>query len=333
MKIDRAAACLALLCLALLAGCATRPTHPDAFYFGVVGDAQYNAGEEAVFPEMLEYMGRDQLAFIVHVGDIMGRVDCSDALYARRKVEFDASAHPFIYTPGDNEWTDCRQPARGGHDPIERLAKLRQVFFSDRFSLGRKRMELLVQTGCAEPRHGGGCACLGIPENRFWTRGGVRFVTLSVPGSENNVGHNAANDDEAACRNAANRAWLEQAIELAARSQTRGFVIFIHANPWDSKHNNYVELLRHIDSASRRIGKPVLLVHGDSHVQRVDQPFAQSATFGSSQGVQGVGALPTSVTRLETFGSPMVGWVKVTVDPDDPNVFAFEPKLYKVVKP
>jgi len=26
-----------------------------------------------------------------------------------------------------------------------------------------------------------------------------------------------------------------------------------------------------------------------------------------------------------------VGWVKVLVDPDDPEVFRFEPKLWKVV--
>jgi hypothetical protein len=26
--------------------------------------------------------------------------------------------------------------------------------------------------------------------------------------------------------------------------------------------------------------------------------------------------------RLETFGSPFIGWIKVTVDPDDPQVFA-----------
>jgi len=32
-------------------------------------------------------------------------------------------------------------------------------------------------------------------------------------------------------------------------------------------------------------------------------------------------------TRLETYGSPFVGWVKVTVDVSRPDVFSFEPRL------
>jgi len=32
-------------------------------------------------------------------------------------------------------------------------------------------------------------------------------------------------------------------------------------------------------------------------------------------------------------GSPFVGWVKVSVDPGDPEVFRFEPTLWKVVPP
>ncbi|HYC38631.1 MAG TPA: metallophosphoesterase family protein [Usitatibacter sp.] len=313
MRIDRALCALAFV---FLAGCAAKPTHPDAFSFAVMGDTQYNAAEEAVFVEMLDRIGREDLAFVVHVGDIIGGVDCTDAIYARRKAEFDASAHPFIYTPGDNEWTDCHQARRGNRDPIERLAKIRGTFFADRFSLGRKRLELLVQGGCVDMQPEG-CRCAGLPENRFWSRGGVRFVTLSVPGSENNRGRDAANDEEARCRDEANRAWLEQAVRLAERGETRGLVIFIHANPWDSKKGHYRALIRQVEVAARRVGHPVLFVHGDSHNQRIDAPFSENIL----------------VTRLETYGSPLMGWIKVTVDPDDPMVFRMEPKLYKVVKP
>ena len=34
--------------------------------------------------------------------------------------------------------------------------------------------------------------------------------------------------------------------------------------------------------------------------------------------------------RLETYGSPFVGWVRVTVDPDSPGVFIVEPRLVAI---
>ena len=34
-----------------------------------------------------------------------------------------------VLTPGDNEWTDCHRVAAGEYQPLERLAKLREVFY------------------------------------------------------------------------------------------------------------------------------------------------------------------------------------------------------------
>ena len=313
-----------LACLLVLAGCAGKPSHPDAFAFAVMGDTQYNADEERTFTEMMRRVDRDDLAFVVHVGDILGAAHtCSDEVYARRRAEYDASVHPFIYVPGDNEWVDCRRRDRGGHDPLERLARLRDVFFPDRWSLGRKRIDLIAQSGCVERGLEAACACTAPPENRFWSRAGVRFVTLNVAGTQNNRGRGKAGDDDANCRDEANRRWLEQAVSASERSETRALVIVMHANPWDFGAAPYRDLVRQIAAAARRLrNKPVLLVHGDTHIQRVDTPFADS-----------LGNTIVNLTRLETFGSPFMGWVRVTVDPDDPGVFRFEPKLYKVVAP
>jgi hypothetical protein len=305
----------------LVAACASAPRHPEAFSFAVLGDVPYADAEEKPYLAMLERISQEPLAFTVHVGDFKGTGACSDALYAKRKAQFDASAHPFIYTPGDNEWTDCRRKHMGGADPIERLARLREVFFADRWSLGRKRIEMLAQDKCVETR-AAACDCPALPENRFWSRAGVRFVTLNIPGSDNNVGYDAANDEEARCRDEGNRQWLEQAVRASERSQTRALVVFIQANPWDTKKKVYDPFLRQLQEAARRLRKPVLLVHGDTHTQRVDTPF-----------LDGLGNPVLNMTRMETYGSPFVGWVKVTVDPDDPQVFGFEPKLQALVPP
>ena len=63
-------------------------------------------------------------------------------------------------------------------------------------------------------------------------------------------------------------------------------------------------------------GKPVVLAVGDTHVFRVDKPLYRED-----------GSLVESFTRVETFGSPYVHWVRVTVDPSDRQVFSFHQEL------
>jgi hypothetical protein len=303
----------ALVVALLLAGCAAAPRHPDAFVFGVLGDIPYTEREEAPFLAMIDRMNAEPLAFSIHVGDLKGSGACSDELFLRRRDEFNRFRQPLVYTPGDNEWTDCRRRHMGSGDPLDALARLRKVFFSDARSLGATRMDTDLQSACEAPPPSG-CAC-AYPENRQWARGGVVFVTLNVPGSDNNVGYDAASDAEARCRDAANAQWLDRAATLAAAPQSRALVIAIQANPWDSKKPVYAALVKHVESLHARLNKPILFVHGDTHMYRADYPFG------------------VPIRRLETYGSPFVGWVRVTVDPSRPELFTFEPQLVKFVPP
>jgi len=255
----------------------------------------------------------ESLAFSIHVGDFKGSGACSDELFRKRLAEFNSFAAPLIYTPGDNEWTDCRRRHMGSGDPLDALARLRKTFFTEARSLGEAKIDTAMQLACeAPPPSGCGCA---FPENRQWVHGRVVFVTLNVPGSDNNVGHDAASDAEARCRDAANAQWLDRAAALAAGAGMRALVIAIQANVWDSKKPVYDGLRRQVESLYGRLGKPILFIHGDTHLYRVDYPFA------------------VPIRRLETYGSPFVGWVRVTVDPSKPELFTFEPKLHKFVPP
>lgn len=313
--IRRLSAAAALLALA---GCAMfRPPHPEAFAFAVTGDAPYNALEEMAFDAMLGRLSADRLAFVVHVGDTIagGGTNCADELYADRKRRFEASRHPFVLTPGDNDWTDCRRESNGRRDPLERLAKFRELFFADAYSLGRTRMPLAVQEGCVE-RTAAACACPALPENRLWTKAKVVFATIHVVGSNDNRGFDAASDAEQRCRELANAAWLDRAYALAAARDMRGLVILTQMNPYaDYAGKVYDPLRNRIADSSRRLAKPVLFVHGESHTYRWDRPFRDAS-----------GARVANVRRLETFGSPAVGWVRVTVDPGDPDLFSAEPR-------
>src|SRR5258706_9148927 len=107
----------------LLAQCSVfQPPGREAFAFAVTGDTPYNDAEEPVFVDMLDRLGRDDVEFVVHIGDFKAGSNSrrSDELFLKRKAQFDKSAHPFVYTPGDNDWTDCRRKNNGGDGPIKR---------------------------------------------------------------------------------------------------------------------------------------------------------------------------------------------------------------------
>ena len=303
---------LRVLCVSLgLSGCATPAASPDSFTFAIIGDAPYKSREEPHFERMMERIDREDVAFTIHVGDIgAGGVACSDAYYEKSLRRFERSRAPLIYTPGDNEWTDCRG-AR--FDPLERLGRLREVFFEGEYSLGRTKMRTEVQQDHA-------AECGAYPENRAWSRSGVRFVTINVPGSNNNMGVDARSDAEAKCRDEANRRWVDRAVAASEGPDTRALVIAMQANPWYTTRKVYGPTLATIENAARKLRKPVLLVHGDTHNYRVDMPF-----------VDALGAPLANLTRVETYGSPIVGWVKVTVDPADPKLFGFAPHIQGVV--
>jgi hypothetical protein len=308
----------ALALLAILGGCATRPPHPDTFSFGVMGDVPYAESEVSAVAAMIARMGTEPLAFVVHVGDLKAGSNspCTDELLAGRRAMLDASRHALVYTPGDNDWTDCRRATNGSMDPLERLARLRALFFADAWSLGRSRMPLARQDGCAE-RGGASCACPGIPENRLWTKAGVVFATIHVVSSNDNKGFDAANDAEQRCRAAANRAWIERAARMAEAPGQRGLVVLGHVNPWLSDRSGVHDpLFAQLAAVGRRLAQPMLYVHGDTHAYTLDRPFRDS-----------LGKPVENIVRLEVPGSPLVGWVRVTVDPNDPALFRVEPRL------
>ena len=66
-------------------------------------------------------------------------------------------------------------------------------------------------------------------------------------------------------------------------------------------------------------GKPVVYVHGDTHIFRVDKPLVGSVS----------GRIIENFTRVETFGFPDTHWVRASVDPRDPQVFSFRQEIVK----
>lgn len=299
------------------------------FEFGLIGDQQYDAESEGKFLHLMDDLSRAQLAFVVHDGDFKGGQPCSDELFYRRRSEFQTSRHPLIYTPGDNEWTDCHYKGMGGYDPLERLAKLREIFFLGDQSLGQRTLYLERQSN--DPKYA------KFRENVRWSYGEVLFVTLHIVGSNNNLGRTPENDLEYAERNRANLAWMRQAFDLAKRNRMRGVMLVMQANPffedtWSSGHrrslriappdpqrSGYSDFLSALERETVAFEMPVVLVHGDTHYFRIDKPMFSSASR----------RMVENFTRVETFGVPDVHWVRAIVDPKDPNLFTFKPEIVR----
>jgi hypothetical protein len=308
--------CSVLSLLVVSTGCQTPFRPPWApgpnFEFALIGDTPYSAQDTTnAFPNLIEEINRARLAFVVHDGDIKaGATPCTDELFEERYHRFQTFRHPFIFVFGDNEWSDCLQPKDNPRDPMERLDKLRDLFTQGDHSLGRKKLKLSRQSETEE--------FSAFRENVRWTYGNVVFVGLNIPGTGNNFGH-----PEFAERNGANLAWLKDSFEIAAREKRSGVMIIIQANPRfelppgnkiRAGFNEFIELLERETIA---FGKPVVLVHGDSHYFRIDKPLMGTH---SKRRVE-------NFTRVETFGNPDVHWLKVTVDPSDPELFTFRQRI------
>jgi hypothetical protein len=125
------------------------------FSFALFGDLGYRPEQEPLVDNVLADINRTPLAFVVHVGDLGSprAGSCTDAFWAHRLEQFRASSNPLIYTPGDNEWTDCHeQQGAPGADPLERLGKLRNVFFESERSFGQRSIALTRQSQGADPK-------------------------------------------------------------------------------------------------------------------------------------------------------------------------------------
>lgn len=279
----------ALLILALAGGGINMVRAAD-FTFAAFGDTPYTEEEETRFVGMIAEINREKLAFAIHVGDFKsGWSPCTDALYQQRAEWFALFHHALIYTPGDNEWSDCWRAFGAARDPLERLQKLRSLFFADGYSLGQHKIALTRQNG-------------GYPEHARWTHQGVVFATLNVPGGNNNL----RMPDEAAARGAMVQTWIDTTFEYARNSGHRAVVLVMQANPFvgvAGGKNGYAELMKTIVAETARFKGEVLLIHGDTHRYRIDKPLVDR------QNRRHLG----NFTRIEVFGYPFVNWARVRV--------------------
>ena len=298
--------------LAAMALLATVAAHAENWTFAVIGDTPYSDREWRELPlllgEIADQIADQRPAFVVHVGDFKKSSErCSDEIFLDRQRLFNASKVPLIYVPGDNEWSDCKRLIAGHFDEQERLDKLRQLFFAEPRSLGKKAIAVEQQSDA-------------FPEHLRWRLGPLLLVTLNVPGPNNNFGMVQQASAEFHSRNPAVIDWIKKGFATARREKSAAIVIAMQGNPGFKHfaaglgHSGYRKLLETLRSETLSFPGQVLLVHGDTHWQRIDHPLRDPKT---SQAL-------ANFTRLESFGYPFMGWVKVVADTQTPGLLRFE---------
>ncbi len=333
------------LSLALLGASVGGFAQERAFDFALIGDMPYTKVQEQEYQRVLAALNANELAFVAHIGDFQmdprgynpnparSSMPCVDENYQAIYESFQTVRHPFVLTPGDNDWSDCWPLQAKKADPLELLAKMRTMFFPEGKSLGQKPMAVRQQS--ADPGFG------KFRENLRWTLGGVVFVTLHIVGDNDNFGRTPEMDAEHFERKAANLAWLKQAFAQARATDSRGVVILTQANPrfemaWRPgtrrsylKHaeppapaqpgppSGFDDYLSALVDELETYGKPVAYLHGDTHIFRIDKPLYSRKTNRAF----------LNFTRVETFGWPNSHWVRITVDPADPQLFRFKAEV------
>ncbi|MGH8771071.1 MAG: hypothetical protein ACREV2_07805 [Burkholderiales bacterium] len=331
---------MALFTPILFAAClAASPDHDrnengKRFSFALIGDLPYNDLQSKKLDRVIANINDDErVKFTIHVGDIKsGASLCDDATFAQRFAQLHQLEEALLYTPGDNEWSDCHYPAAGRFSPLERLAAIRKLFYPEPgFSTGGRRIRVLTQA-----RFSG---FETFVENSIWVRGGVLFATLHVVGSNNDLNPWSGIDPadsfetprsdriaEFQAREAANLFWLEQIFQTARSAKAAGVFLAIQANPnfelpeQDQRRAGFNSFLDKLTPLAVQSAKPVILAHGDAHYFRIDKPLLASTASGERQTLE-------NFTRLEVFGSPHAHWIRVSVDPNDANVFLIEQRI------
>jgi hypothetical protein len=342
------------------------PHGHTASTLAVYGDAPYgttptDSTQFDLMPGFIAAINADaEVDLVLHVGDIhSGKQFCTEA-YDRSIFQlFSAFKKPLVYTPGDNEWSDCHKVAQGGGtynkttgqidfvvdaagspvdyakgDPVANLELVRSIFFAQPvLTLGSEKRLVLTQGLAFDRAHPTDSKFV---ENVIFLQSEVLFVTINLPGGSNNdsdVWYGAptaspAQLAEIETRTGADLRWLDTAFALAKVLRVKGVVIQAQADMWDAEKGaahqaGYEPFVKSVADHTVSFGKPVLMFNGDSHVYLSDNPFLGTDPVNYIH----PGYTVPNFHRIVVHGSTLpMEYLRVTVNPklnaaEGPNAF------------
>lgn len=316
----------------------------------VFGDWPYRQNLLTNAPLLVNSVNSDpDVSLVIHVGDIhSGSMACTSAgilpplatanpgwnqsIY----FQFQQFRVPVVYTPGDNEWTDCHKTKEfQSGDPLKELASVRSLFFArPGKTLGLEDRDVYSQAKYFDPAFPTDAKFV---ENVIWEDARTVFLTLNMPGSNNDTlpwtspfNNSAAQDQEVAERTAADIRWLRKAFNHARAQQARAVVIALQADMWDPAAaapggdglTAYTPFVQELATLSTQFRGPVLLLNGDSHMFGSDHPLDNPS---SSTGMIHHTLSVPNLTRITVQGSTTkpAEWLRLVIDTRARSVFSW----------
>jgi hypothetical protein len=273
---------------------------PKEFSFGMIINSSTKSAQRAGLSAAITETDADNLAFVVANGIKSGDEDCTDKLYSQRKANLDDAKNGLILSLAASDWADCKK-GNGKSAAMERLSRVRELFFEEEFSLGGSKIPVLRQSSIPKFRSYG--------ENARWELGNIMFATINLPANNNHYLSEAGRNSEFEDRLIANRDWLQRIFTLAIRKKLDGIVLFSDGNPLAgsaksrNKRDGFAETRQQIIGLAARFSGKVLIVHAPA-------PDAQAA--------------PNRIGWRNNLGTLEVrsGWAKINANPSAPMVFS-----------
>lgn len=255
-----------LLSLVLLGAalCAAPSWAQDSFYFGVIGHSFSGSPDEGVLRRALDESDADNLAFVVVNGIKSAAEPCSDALYSARRDLLKEAENGVIVSLAASDWVGCRN--KNGSVAIERLNRVRDLFFPDEFSFGASKVPLFRQSVTPKFR--------SYTENARWEFGNVLFATVNLPAANNHFLQDGGRNSEFEDRLIANKDWLQRLFTFATQKKLAGIVLFSDGNPLAQpnqrpfllrgQRDGFSETRQRVTTLAAGFKGKVLLVHGEN---------------------------------------------------------------------
>ena len=306
----------------------------QATAFALVGDNPYVDFNEPKYERLLDDINANpDISWTLHVGDLKSSsLGCSNKNLMDVWQKHSRLKTPFVLTPGDNDWFDCKRRAAGNWNRRERLAFIRKSWYpmpgnmdglpvvsQGQGSAASKTVSKTVSETKGD--------FSDYVENVWWQQSGVVFANIHLVGITGLEGGIDIHGEMMA----AALAWLEEVFRVAHRSRARGLFIATQADPWlftaardvmdffcadcPRVRPGYEALDEALVRHSTAFEGQVVLAVGDTHIFRVDKPLYDGEH------------LVHNFTRVEAYGHPSVHWVKVVVNPASRHLFEFHQQL------
>ncbi|MEO6918481.1 MAG: hypothetical protein ABI171_05455 [Collimonas sp.] len=296
-------ALLLTLTAALMVNCGAAFADSSSFSFGVIAHAFRGNADETTLRNAITETDADNLAFVVANGIKASSEPCSDQLYNQRKSLLNSAKNGLIVSLSASDWAACRTAA--DHSAaIERLNRVRDLFFSDEFSFGDSKIPLIRQS--TSPKFH------SYVENARWEIGNVVFATINLPATNNHYMAEGGRNSEFEDRQIANREWLQRVFLNASQKKSDAVVLFCDGDPlatqrhrvfdFNVKRDGFAEIRQRISAHASQFEGKVLIIHGPHEAQ---PPSSTAIIWQRNLG------------DLEISGS----WLKVNFDPANPKLF------------